>query len=108
MSVLIRQDVDAAFVQRDAGHSFSRLTFSGLLNAIDGVASSEERLVFMTTNHLARLDPALIRPGRVDLVLELGDASAAQARAGRMPSQSYHQLPTIANMSNHRGIFKHT
>jgi chaperone BCS1 len=40
--------------------------------------SSEERLVFMTTNHLDRLDPALIRPGRVDLCLELGDASQAQ------------------------------
>ena len=30
------------------------LTFSGLLNALDGVASAEGRIVFMTTNHLDR------------------------------------------------------
>ena len=34
----------------------------------------------MTTNHLERLDPALIRPGRVDLICELGDAEPAQVR----------------------------
>jgi len=54
------------------------VTFSGLLNTLDGVASSEERLVFMTTNHLDRLDPALIRPGRVDLKQEIGLASKSQ------------------------------
>lgn len=31
-----------------------RLTFSGLLNALDGVASTEARIVFMTTNHMDR------------------------------------------------------
>ena len=54
------------------------MTFSGLLNTLDGVASSEERLVFMTTNHLDRLDPALIRPGRVDVKQEIGLASKSQ------------------------------
>lgn len=37
-----------------------RLTFSGLLNALDGVASTEARIVFMTTNHLDRYS-ALLR-----------------------------------------------
>lgn len=32
----------------------SRLTLSGLLNALDGVASSEARILFMTTNHIDR------------------------------------------------------
>ncbi len=36
------------------------VTFSGLLNMLDGVASTEERIVFMTTNHVERLDPALV------------------------------------------------
>lgn len=44
-----------------------RVTFSGLLNAIDGVACAEERILFMTTNFINRLDEALIRPGRVDI-----------------------------------------
>lgn len=58
----------------------SAVTFSGFLNALDGVASSEERIVFMTTNHLERLDAALIRPGRVDVLQLIGDASPSQAR----------------------------
>jgi mitochondrial chaperone BCS1 len=56
------------------------VTFSGFLNALDGVASGEERIVFMTTNHVEKLDPALIRPGRVDLMEHIDDASPEQAR----------------------------
>ena len=40
----------------------------------------EERIIFMTTNHPERLDPALIRPGRVDLAVLIDDASPKQAR----------------------------
>lgn len=58
----------------------SSVTFSGFLNALDGVASGEERIIFMTTNHIEKLDPALIRPGRVDLSVLVGDASPVQAR----------------------------
>lgn len=58
----------------------SSVTFSGFLNALDGVASGEERIIFMTTNHPEQLDPALIRPGRVDLSLLIGDATPEQAR----------------------------
>lgn len=56
------------------------MTFSGFLNALDGVASGEERIIFMTTNHVEKLDPALIRPGRVDLMEHIDDASPEQAR----------------------------
>jgi chaperone BCS1 len=34
----------------------------------------------MTTNHIERLDPALIRPGRVDVIHQVGDASPDQIR----------------------------
>ncbi|KAM3072364.1 hypothetical protein ACMFMG_009173 [Clarireedia jacksonii] len=46
------------------------ITLSGLLNAIDGVASSEGRILVMTTNKPKELDQALIRPGRVDLHID--------------------------------------
>ena len=77
-SIILLEDVDAAFASRDdekdqnnnndnvAYQGINRLTLSGLLNAIDGVTSTEGRLMFMTTNYPERLDPALIRPGRVD------------------------------------------
>ncbi|KAH8430693.1 BCS1 and AAA domain-containing protein [Aspergillus melleus] len=46
------------------------VSLSGLLNAIDGVASHEGRILIMTTNAPESLDRALIRPGRVDLHLK--------------------------------------
>ncbi len=55
-----------------------RVTLSGLLNTLDGVASTEARIVFMTTNYIDRLDPALIRPGRVDYKALIGYASKHQ------------------------------
>ncbi|KAF8422729.1 P-loop containing nucleoside triphosphate hydrolase protein [Tirmania nivea] len=52
----------------------AQVSFSGLLNAIDGVASKEGRALIMTTNHRERLDEALIRPGRVDLQIKFAYA----------------------------------
>lgn len=80
-SILLLEDIDAAFLGRQTaaedGYQAS-VTFSGLLNALDGVASGESRIIFMTTNHIEKLDPALIRPGRVDMIAELGDAEKEQ------------------------------
>jgi chaperone BCS1 len=47
-----------------------RLSLSALLNILDGVASQEGRVLIMTTNHLEKLDEALIRPGRVDMTIK--------------------------------------
>lgn len=44
------------------------------------MASGEERIIFLTTNHLEKLDPALIRPGRVDMAELIDDAHPVQAR----------------------------
>lgn len=54
------------------------LSLSGLLNALDGVAASEGRILFATTNHLERLDPALSRPGRMDVWIEFKNANRWQ------------------------------
>lgn len=93
-SLLLLEDADAAFVnrrQRDAdGYSGASVTFSGLLNALDGVAAGEERIAFLTTNHIDRLDPALIRPGRVDMMLRIGDATRFQA--ARMWDRFYGEV----------------
>lgn len=56
------------------------VSLSGLLNAIDGVASQEGRVLVMTTNHPERLDEALVRPGRVDMKIEFALASKQQSR----------------------------
>ncbi|CAN6225716.1 unnamed protein product [Urochloa humidicola] len=50
------------------------ITLSGLLNFIDGLwsTSGEERIIVFTTNYKERLDPALLRPGRMDMHIYMG------------------------------------
>lgn len=80
-SIILLEDIDAVFVQR---HQVSQdrhrrtVTFSGLLNALDGVRSQEGQIVMMTTNHKDNLDPALLRPGRADVHAHLNNASHSQ------------------------------
>lgn len=56
------------------------ISLSGLLNIIDGVASSEGQILIMTTNHVEKLDPALLRPGRVDLKVCFSHADESVAK----------------------------
>jgi chaperone BCS1 len=87
--IVLLEDIDAAGLKRADEIKFKKLkgeevpeepqtsgvrkksslsiSLSGLLNAIDGVASSEGRILVMTTNKPKELDQALIRPGRIDL-----------------------------------------
>lgn len=85
--IVLLEDVDAAFphnrstsssLDSSSSNYASEVTFSGLLNILDGAVSSEDRLIFMTTNYVDRLDSALIRPGRVDVAHYVGDATDYQ------------------------------
>ncbi|KAF2174661.1 P-loop containing nucleoside triphosphate hydrolase protein [Zopfia rhizophila CBS 207.26] len=89
--IVLLEDIDSAGLERDQGSSKNKkdggkrdysehtesitlpdeeltggISLSGFLNAIDGVASQEGRILVMTTNFPEQLDPALIRPGRID------------------------------------------
>ncbi|WVW78709.1 hypothetical protein I302_100669 [Kwoniella bestiolae CBS 10118] len=81
------EDDDDSFGTNDTadpgkyGLARSTVTLSGLLNAIDGVSSQEDCILFATTNHPDRLDSALSRPGRFDLQLSFKDATFDQAKA---------------------------
>lgn len=82
-SILLLEDVDAAFNKREQSKEkgfTSGVTFSGLLNALDGVTSAEECITFMTTNHPDKLDHALMRPGRVDFKVLINNATEYQVR----------------------------
>ncbi|GKV41475.1 hypothetical protein SLEP1_g49006 [Rubroshorea leprosula] len=74
-SIIVVEDIDCTIKlqNREAGEqvdSFPRVqvTLSGLLNAIDGLLSccANERIVVFTTNYKERIDPALLRAGRMD------------------------------------------
>ena len=48
------------------------LTLADLLEVFDGVMEMKGRIMVITTNHPEKLDPALIRPGRIDVNIEFG------------------------------------
>lgn len=56
-----------------------KLNLAGLLNVLDGVLDCPDRIVVMTTNHPEKLDPALIRPGRVNKKVYMGYLQPEQA-----------------------------
>lgn len=58
------------------------MTLSGLLNFIDGLWSScgDERIIVFTTNHKDRLDPALLRPGRMDMHIHMSYCTPSALR----------------------------
>lgn len=76
--VVLFEDVDCCVPDRKKEKD-QRVTLSGLLNALDGVASPEGHVRIFTTNHPERLDPALTRPGRMDLSIYIGHATEHQA-----------------------------
>lgn len=44
-----------------------KIHLSGILNSLDGVVELKDTIIIMTTNHIDKLDPALIRPGRINI-----------------------------------------
>merc|ERR1719474_235322 len=65
------------FKSRFSFEGEDELNLAGLLNVLDGVVDSPGRIVVMTTNHPDKLDPALIRPGRINKRIHLGYVKAA-------------------------------
>jgi chaperone BCS1 len=85
-SILVVEDIDCTIElqnrvtassdppKKDKDAREERLvTLSGFLNFIDGLWSScgDERIIVFTTNHKEKLDPALLRPGRMDLHIHM-------------------------------------
>jgi mitochondrial chaperone BCS1 len=65
--------------EEDANAQKSRVSLSGLLNAIDGVAAPEGHVLIMTTNKPEALDDALVRAGRVSVRVSFTKATKGQA-----------------------------
>ncbi|CAA2982836.1 AAA-ATPase ASD, mitochondrial-like [Olea europaea subsp. europaea] len=72
-----KDPVKAEMKKRDQSDQSSQVTLSGLLNFIDGLwsACGGERIIVFTTNYVDKLDPALIRRGRMDKHIELSYCS---------------------------------
>jgi len=70
-ALIVLEDIDTYFRKdRKTNHTTCPLTFSGLLNGLDGVGNTDGQIFIITTNFIDRLDEALLRSGRVDLKIE--------------------------------------
>jgi mitochondrial chaperone BCS1 len=77
--IVVLEEVDEVFNGTKKANR-SGVSHTGLLNALDGISSREGRIVIMTTNYKERISPALIRPGRADVHLYVGNATQTQVR----------------------------
>ncbi|KAF7809701.1 protein HYPER-SENSITIVITY-RELATED 4-like [Senna tora] len=112
-SIIVVEDIDCVieFKDRNAKTEPSnsktsdddnnkQVTLSGLLNFVDGLWSccGEERIVVFTTNHKEKLDPALLRPGRMDVHLHLSYCTPPvfrQLAANYLSVQDHSLFPEI-------------
>ncbi|CAI0381103.1 unnamed protein product [Linum tenue] len=100
-SIVVIEDIDCSAQLQDRGDagydhgSQNQVTLSGLLTFIDGLWSScgDERIIVFTTNHKDRLDPALLRPGRMDMHIHM---SYCSPNGFRILASNYLQI------ENHR------
>jgi mitochondrial chaperone BCS1 len=58
-----------------------------ILNSMDGMQTPDGLKFIVTTNHLDKLDPAIVRPGRIDDVIEVGPLSLENARRIAIPRE---------------------
>lgn len=72
VGIYLFEDLDAVFDGREnitKTSQFGGLTFDCFINKLGGVESMNGKFIFITTNHLDKLDPAIKRPGRIDDVI---------------------------------------
>ena len=80
-TILILEDIDVLFQQRKNNDEHKHgITFSGLLNVLDGLGHQDKLITIMTTNYKNRLDKALIRPGRIDYCVHFDYATKEQIK----------------------------
>jgi len=75
-ALVVLEDIDSNKITHNRAEveqaDHQKITLSEVLNSIDGLFSSSGRVLVMTTNNPDILDPALVRPGRIDIQEEIG------------------------------------
>lgn len=108
-AIVLIEDIDAAKATEIRTEDSEKITvdkgitLSGLLNAIDGVAAPEGRLLIMTTNHPDKVDPAVTRSARIDKHFYFGPLpracvfEMAERFFPTMPAGLYQAIASIAD-----------
>lgn len=73
-AMLLVEDIDCSVNGREQINK--QVNFNTVLNIFDGAFSKDGIVVVFTTNHIEKLDPALIRAGRIDMNIEFSNPTA--------------------------------
>ena len=92
-TILVLEDIDVLFETRKKNdENKSGISFSGLLNSLDGISHLDNQIIVMTTNCKMVLDHALTRPGRIDMDIEFKYSTKPQIK-----TMFYKFLPNQTN-----------
>lgn len=105
-TILLLEDIDGLFVDRKHNDcNKSMVSFSGILNVLDGMARKNGLITFLTTNYKDRLDSALLRPGRVDLILTFKHAEKEQVvQMANKILPDFDKVDKLWNLMSHKKI----
>jgi hypothetical protein len=80
--IILMEDIDSIFNLRESliKSDFGGLTFDSFINHLGGADSIKNKLIFITTNHLDKVDPAIKRPGRCDEIIDVKPLSHDEKR----------------------------
>jgi chaperone BCS1 len=80
-SIVLLEDIDCLFITKDREiNKDTNESLSTLLNVLDGINSSDGVIYILTTNYIDKIDKALIRPGRIDIHMELSNFKYPQIK----------------------------
>jgi mitochondrial chaperone BCS1 len=100
-------------VDQSANADRGGVTLSGLLNVLDGFHAPENVIFVMTTNDVEALDPALLRPGRIDYRLFMGEAAELQkaelyrrffSEATEIEAREFAESYSVETMAEFQGL----
>lgn len=78
-SVILFEDIDTYVLDRFGEKDNTKVSFSALLNTLNGIYEPQDAIIAITTNNIAALDTALIRPGRIDKKIHITNPSFNEA-----------------------------
>ena len=90
----MREETTVKFLQKRKKNDENKsgISFSGLLNSLDGISHLDNQIIVMTTNCKMVLDNALTRPGRIDMDIEFKYSTKKQIK-----TMFYKFLPKQTN-----------
>ncbi len=100
-TMLLIEDIDVAHGAKTRDDTDRGVSLTGLLNVLDGVLTPHGLVKMLTTNDVESLDPAVIRPGRADVIERvdyLEDEQLGRLLRALLPNTPVWDVPSVAGL----------